>query len=717
MAIRRLTVPTYFGGLTGGDSYINNAISGTPAPASAVKVGGTNAGTFFVAFGEPATSSNTNRGLKALAENTDQLDTWFKTSQVCVRYIDGTVGGSPITSLAITGEVYVGSSTDSPATVNDQETRDRLMHIVDQDDLDMESGAAISLIHDGANNNQVGVPVSGFFTNPTVNFSNPLPAGTGYRIYYLARRSAFDIITKKPGEYFYEQIRRSTRLDGETRRQITLISDGGYGTYLWNDPPPTSLTDVALGGLDTRYRQGRVKPTTTPDADRYPLNTLDRAGAGGWIRRDGPAISVYSNNSAMYVDPTQALHRLVINDTTQSRGSVGLLVEDSYREGYAGNYLNESDRFTSFASFLVADVRRPSSFVAVGCLSSIVAGASCTLTSPTVNSVTGESVVALGTGRFRAPGGDTDVALGWDIIRLRFTQAAAIVVRDYVITAFGATADPTSTTKARVRCLDGSVPDFTGATAATVVEWLRWSFGRGSASGKRFIEANGGSVGSTPNIEADGLTFIAPGESNVGMYTSQPTPNGMTVATRGRIANGSDPFYILRVGQFYQGAFSPIMDVFSGDQSGATSNRPYVTFYDSKLLLTRSIGSRFGTWNTTIGAQTFTSATTTFALALNTTRWFDITCDTTVTFGQSVSLTFDAIIDPSDAASGMRLIVKFKQQASGAGSGTADITWPVAAKFSSNADKHPATGLGAITIWEGFYITSESAWFFTKRVY
>jgi len=63
----RLTVPSYFGGLPSDYDYINNATSGTPAPANGVIPTGLNAGSYFTAFQEPAASANVNRGNLALA--------------------------------------------------------------------------------------------------------------------------------------------------------------------------------------------------------------------------------------------------------------------------------------------------------------------------------------------------------------------------------------------------------------------------------------------------------------------------------------------------------------------------------------------------------------------------------------------------------------------------------------------------------------------------
>lgn len=74
MGFHRLSTPVYSGGLRAGDDYINNAASGTPAPANGVLISGVNAGSYFVGFQDDATSANFNRPIKALAENCDLLD-------------------------------------------------------------------------------------------------------------------------------------------------------------------------------------------------------------------------------------------------------------------------------------------------------------------------------------------------------------------------------------------------------------------------------------------------------------------------------------------------------------------------------------------------------------------------------------------------------------------------------------------------------------------
>src|ERR1700735_944084 len=108
MPFHRLTVPSYFGGLPAGYDYANNAVSGTPANADGAKVGGPNAGTYFIGFGEDATSADANRPAQALAPNTDFLDDLTRRDRALpVRSSDGT--GAPTSSLTLVGPgIFMG---------------------------------------------------------------------------------------------------------------------------------------------------------------------------------------------------------------------------------------------------------------------------------------------------------------------------------------------------------------------------------------------------------------------------------------------------------------------------------------------------------------------------------------------------------------------------------------------------------------------------------
>lgn len=184
MPFHRLTVPAYFGGLPGGYDYINNAVAGTPALVDPPKVGGPNAGTYFIAWGEPGISRAANRGLSALAQNTDQLDDWFHrdiampTSTADVF----TAGGTG--SVVLTGPGIFLGAVGTPNTADGIAT---FLELVDSQGREfvepgMRTWCRITAISGGT----VG---SGGFSvgNVTLTISPAIPAGTTYRVHYAVR--------------------------------------------------------------------------------------------------------------------------------------------------------------------------------------------------------------------------------------------------------------------------------------------------------------------------------------------------------------------------------------------------------------------------------------------------------------------------------------------------------------------------------------------------
>jgi hypothetical protein len=719
MGFHRRTTPTYVGGLPSGYDYINNPpLNGDPGAivvADGKKSSGVNQGTYFVAFGEPATSSNTNRGLNALAENCDILDDYVRGAQPVMRKFDVAGGGSVVASVVLTSTAaYVGSGSDSPATVNDQATRNRLFKVVDQNDNEIEvSGATVQVtaVHDGGGGNYIGNVVGGFVANPTLDFNPPIPAGVNYRIYFGFRRNLVEILTQKPGEYFYEQVRTAHRVDGDVQALFrTLHNAAGTGT--WNAAWPSTVDDLRYGGFDRTYRNGSAKPSSSPDTDRYTLNA-STAGAGAWLKRDGRAVSYYTDNAAMYADPTQALQRLVFTDTTQSRGSVGLLIEGSRRDGYAGIYAGESDRFGGLASFLAVDVRRNTGSVhASNPLTRIIAGSSVTLTTPDTNTITGEAVVELPAGQyFRKTTTTSEIALAYDMIRLRFTQAAVVHVRDYVITHFGSSADSTSLLKARIRCLDGTVPDFTGASSATVVEWLRWSVGIGDGNLARFSEENGVTLFGLVSGETDvasyvnGLTVLSSNAPSTGLGE----PTRVRIGSRGNDANAP----LLEIGSLSRGEFIPIFKFLGGDPIYTATKGTFKLSSNARISEALNISSQLGTFleNGSEPAVTVTSAVTAKTLDLAAYRCFVLNCNSSVTSFQNVAITFGAAVADIGDFSTMRIL--FTQ--SPTGFDNVKMTWPASAKFETTGDSQPAVGSSVSTLFTGTYVNGN--WYFTKRVY
>jgi hypothetical protein len=177
----RLTVPTYFGGLPAGYDYVNNAVSGTPADANGVLTYGPNIGSYFIGFGDDATSADGNRPAQALSQNTDFLDNLLHTDLVqMVRTADQTVSGSPQTSITLTataGTIWLGSGGYA---LQD------LFHITDSLGRDINvSGAKIVVSAISSGGSLGGGFASG--TAVTLMLNTGIPVGTAWHMYYCSR--------------------------------------------------------------------------------------------------------------------------------------------------------------------------------------------------------------------------------------------------------------------------------------------------------------------------------------------------------------------------------------------------------------------------------------------------------------------------------------------------------------------------------------------------
>lgn len=180
MAFHRLTIPSYYGGLPGGYDYINNAGGGTPSFADGQKIGGPNAGTYFVAFGEDATSNNANRSNKALAQNTDYLDDLMHRDLAVPQTLNNTAPPGGVSSLAFGMDTFVGVV----GTPNTTEGIMTFVKILDQNNNEINVGGTACAVTSIAG----AVVGSGFSAGPvTFNISPTIPAGTLYRVLYATR--------------------------------------------------------------------------------------------------------------------------------------------------------------------------------------------------------------------------------------------------------------------------------------------------------------------------------------------------------------------------------------------------------------------------------------------------------------------------------------------------------------------------------------------------
>lgn len=192
MPFHRYITPTYFGGLPGTHDLINVISGGVgsgdgSAPVNPAKPAPhPNEGTYFVAFGENATSANANRGFAALAENTDFIDDVLHRDQVIPVLTAVVVPGAPVNSLALSGDVFVGEAGET----NDTRTRTQLVQVLTDTGLPLTvlvgttyQPVRVTAIHDG------GPTVVGneFQVDPTIDLSPAIPAGTSYRLSYYVR--------------------------------------------------------------------------------------------------------------------------------------------------------------------------------------------------------------------------------------------------------------------------------------------------------------------------------------------------------------------------------------------------------------------------------------------------------------------------------------------------------------------------------------------------
>lgn len=257
MPFHRLTAPSYFGGLPGGYDYINNLLAGTPAPADTAKVGGPNAGTYFVAFGEDATSADFNRPSSALAQNTDFIDDLLRRDLASpVQTNDVVAGGAGVSSILLTGPgIFVGEA-GTPNTVAGIRTFVRVLDENDNEIFD-STGAECQITSLTS-----ATPGTGFSAgNVTLNISPSIPNGKTYRVYYWVRSN---LATYTSG--FLQKARPNNSLTVRYMDRIRTLTASGTlhspvrdGTVILNPAMPFNLQLPSPGpwaGVKVRLLNG-----------------------------------------------------------------------------------------------------------------------------------------------------------------------------------------------------------------------------------------------------------------------------------------------------------------------------------------------------------------------------------------------------------------------------------------------------------------------------
>jgi hypothetical protein len=336
MPFYRYVDPTYgllggaFPGAIGGITYgrINVTSGGVgggdgSAIVGGAKVGAPNAGTLLVAFGEQGLSQAVNRGLGALAQNTDVLDNVQRSNIPAPTYTDG-VSGVGITTISLAGDVWTGSAADWAAL-----TVDGLITLISP-----STGRAL---RDAGGNvltvASIELPAltvqfrQGFITNPIIRLSGTLPANTPWRLWWYGRSSLAKIAELSPSDWV----------------AWVMLMLGMAGRNALH----------SVHGLDEKYRRASL-----PAAGALP----DTAGNGAQILRDGQALEVIEPDmdytAVARPDPFLSLFKAsrpttLTGSASSRKGAIGFL---STTTRALGGETGNPDGYASFASLMRRNV-------------------------------------------------------------------------------------------------------------------------------------------------------------------------------------------------------------------------------------------------------------------------------------------------------------------------------------------------------------------------
>lgn len=319
--------------------------SGGSATADGQKSGGPNDGTYYLAFGEPATSNYFNRGMRALSENSDHLDNLFHRDVAAPTIAVLPVEVFHIVSVTIPAGTYLGpggltndaaglSTLFSLTDLNDDDVIDAGTHIVP----DLVDGISAAIL----------TGAGGFSTVPgTVTFnSTGIPISLATRLYYGAR---VNLATLPADALVSIKVRGAQEVSYPVENRFRLLHGNSED---WNAAWDSTIWDLARSGIDERYRRADfASPSPAPES--YFSTSPNTYGSGGWYLRGGPAMTGYSQVAAgphVDPDPFNAIWAAKFRDTyAQTPGSVGFVAfgKRSYKSGAQGN-----GNTSGFAGFL-----------------------------------------------------------------------------------------------------------------------------------------------------------------------------------------------------------------------------------------------------------------------------------------------------------------------------------------------------------------------------
>lgn len=273
--------------------------AGGSALMSDSKPSGVNTGTYAVAFGEDATSTNLNRPIRALIENTDTIDDWLHRDIATPVRTANAVAGAPVSSIVLPANTYVGGSGGYALDV--------LFSILNSDGEEILNGdnkvdvASITgaTIGDGFSAGAV-----------TLNLSFSIPTSTTYYVVYGTRSN---LATLPADALISVGVRASEEVAADVRRMIAYLK--GEAATAWDANPTFNTWSLGAGGLNSLYRRSSSGQGYSANVD-VSATTINTPGAGSEIVADGRALTsamypAYAGYSASRrsTDPGQALFR------------------------------------------------------------------------------------------------------------------------------------------------------------------------------------------------------------------------------------------------------------------------------------------------------------------------------------------------------------------------------------------------------------------------
>lgn len=470
MAFHRFTQPSYpgIGALPSGPSTITfngvaynfiNVISGGTgtsgsAFADAAKGSGPNVGSYLVAFGEDANSANANRGLRALAENTDYLDDLFNRAMAITVRTNTTTPVVNVSSIILPSGTFVGNSPSYPL--------DMLFDLVDGEDEEIIA-AGLKVKVASITGASIG---DGFTLGPvTLVLNQDIPAAQPYRVYYATQSS----LASMPADALtFLKVRGAQEVAAPV--ELSFLDVKGSASALWDSAAVTNLTHLAYGGLNQRSRRSTVTTNDIPvdHPSSYALNT---AGSGAYYLKDGAGMTAYSRNVGANVSSitgSQMEHvfgaawgvwhkdKYSISATTHRVAYNSGFVFAGRSDLLGGNSAATPAIFAFAHTAQVGDTETSTPADDPTLRTQIRQG--------TTVSLTGDVITLTAPDHFYKDignGDETDIAIGYDILRVTI----AGVVRAFHVMTFG------SATTATLINLDGSVPNFGAATPGTIKDW------------------------------------------------------------------------------------------------------------------------------------------------------------------------------------------------------------------------------------------------------